>query len=104
MEPSLPRRQKFHTRKAPGVPTARLNGRDTDKPNTWSRPVPPHRYRLVIDPAPNSSPPATQHPWVFPVDDVEGIHEGRALRQRQGKPGSAGWLGPFSGAGTYKAT
>ena len=27
---------------------------------------------------------------------MEGIHEGRALRQRQGKPGSAGWLGPFS--------
>ena len=38
------------------------------------------------------------------VGDVEGIHEGRALRQRQGKPGSAGWLGPFSGAGTHKAT
>ena len=34
MEPSLPRRQKFHTRKAPGVPTARLNGRDTDQPNS----------------------------------------------------------------------
>ena len=38
------------------------------------------------------------------VGDVEGIHEGRALRQRQGKPGSAGWLGPFSGAGTHRAT
>ena len=51
-------------------------------------------------PAPNSSPPATQHP----VGDVEGIHEGRALQQRQGKPVSVGWVGPFSGAGTHKAT
>ena len=31
----------------------------------------------------NSSPPATQHP----VGGVEGFHEGRALRQGQGKPG-----------------
>ena len=104
MEPSLPRRQRIHTRKAPGVPPARLNGRNTDKPKAWSRPVPPHRYRFVINPASasNYSPPATQHPWVFPKDDVEGIHEGRALQQRQGKPGSAGWLGPFSRAGTHK--
>ena len=52
-----------------------------------------------IDPAPKSSPPATQHH----VGDVEGMHAGRALQQRQGKPGSAGLLGPFSGAGAYKA-
>ena len=52
------------------------------------------------NPAPNSSPPATQHH----VGDVEGIHEGRTLRQRQDKPGSTGWLGPFSGVGTHKAT
>ena len=62
--------------------------------------MPPHRTDPRIDPAPNSSPPATQHH----VGDVEGIHEGRALRQRQGKPGSVGRLGPFSGAGTHKAT
>ena len=35
-------------------------------------------------PAPPSSPPATQHP----MGDVEGIHEGRAPQQRQGKPAS----------------
>ena len=37
-----------------------------------------------IDPAPTSSAPTTQHH----VGDVEGIHEGRALRQRQDKPGT----------------
>ena len=51
-------------------------------------------------PGPNSSPPATQHP----MGDVEGIHEGRALQQRQGKPFSVERIGPFSGAGTHKAT
>ena len=51
-------------------------------------------------PAPNSSPPATQHP----MGAVVGIHEGNALQQRQGKPVSVGWVGPFSGAGTHKAT
>ena len=51
-------------------------------------------------PAPNSSPLATQHP----MGDVEGIHEGRALQQRQEKPAPVGWVvGPFSGAGTHKA-
>ena len=51
-------------------------------------------------PAPHSSPPATQHP----MGDVEGINEGRGPQQRQGKPVSVGRVGPFSGAGTHKAT
>ena len=34
-------------RLAPGVRTARLNGRDTNKPDAWSRPVRLHRYRSV---------------------------------------------------------
>ena len=38
-----------------------------------------------------------------PMSDVEGIHEGRGLKQRQEKPVSVWWGGPFSGAGTHKA-
>ncbi len=38
------------------------------------------------------------------MDDVAEIREGRALREWQGRPGSAGWLSPFSGVGTHKAT
>ena len=56
--------------------------------------MPPHQAW------PKLSPPATQHP----MGDVEGIHETRALQQRQGKPVSVEWVDPFSGAGTQKVT
>ena len=62
-EPSLPGSKVCHTlgtRRA----IACLNGRDTNKnkPDAGSRPVPRHRIDPRIDPAPTSSPPATQHP------------------------------------------
>ena len=69
--------------------------------------MPPHRTDPRIDPAPNSSPPGMQHPACGMVTSrgyMRGVHEGRALRQRQGKSGSARWLGPVSEAGTHKAT
>ena len=65
--------------------------------------MPPHRTDPRIDSCPELQPSSDATPCLW-HGDVEGIHEGRALRQRQGKPGSAGWLGPFSGVGTHKAT
>ena len=35
----------FHTRKAPGLLAARLNGRNTSKPDAWSVLVPPQQTR-----------------------------------------------------------
>ena len=90
---------KLGTRRA----IARLNGRNTKKPDAWRRPVPPHRYRSEDRSCSELQPSSDATPCLW-HGDVEGIHEGRALSQRQGKPGSAGWLGPFSGAGTHKAT
>ena len=90
-----PEGAEFHTRKAPGVMAARPNGRDTDKPNAWSMLVPSHQARTKLQPFSNTT----------PMGDVEGIREGRgALQQRQGKPVSVEWVGPFSGAGMPKVT
>ena len=88
-----PEGAEFHARKAPGVLAARLNGGDTDKPKPGACWCPRTK------PAAHFSPPATQ----YPTGGVEGIHEGRGLQQRQGKPVSIGWVGPFSGTSTHKA-
>ena len=72
------------------MPIARLSGRDIDKLDAWSVPVPPHQVC--------SSPLATPHP----VNNVKGIREGPCAGT--GKVWLCrGWLGPFSGAGTHKA-
>ena len=47
---------EFHTRRAPGVLAARLNGRDTQKPNAWSMLVPPHQARPKLQPSSNATP------------------------------------------------
>ena len=54
--------------------SARLNGRDTDKPDAWSRPVPPHRYRFVDQFCPEFQPSSDATPF----GDFKGNHEGRA--------------------------
>ena len=68
---------------------ARLNGRNTNKPDAWSKPVPPHLFDPWIDLAPNSNLPATQHH----VGDVKETHEGWTLRQKSCLPLSQ-WLSP----------
>ena len=65
--------------------------------------MPPHRTDPRIDSCPELQPSSDATPCLW-HGDVEESHEGRALQQRQGKPGSVGWLGPFSGAGTHRAT
>jgi hypothetical protein len=99
MPPSLPKSEKIRgqsslTGKASGEPAALLNGRDADNINARSMLVPPHQTRPYFQPSSNA------HLKV----NVEGIHEGRALQQRQEKPVSVGWVGPLSGAGTQMAT
>ena len=65
---------------------ARLNGRDTNKPDVWKRPVPAHQYRLVD----------------HLVMSMGFIRDGPPAEE--GEACSVGWLGFISGAGTHKAT
>ena len=50
-----PEGAEFRTRKAPSVLAARLNGRDTNKPDAWSVLVPPHQARPKLQPS-NATP------------------------------------------------
>ena len=47
--------------------------------------MPPHQTDPRIDSCPELQPSSDATPCLW-HGDVEGIHEGRALRQRQGKP------------------
>ena len=51
-----PEGAEFHTRKAPGVLKARLNGRDTNEPDAWGVLVPPHQARPKLQPSSNATP------------------------------------------------